>query len=117
MAINEQEREDLLRRDGSLIGIAALSLINGMHFSPYFDAFSIFLRPIAAGFFITSPLVFLYLSSLLLSSISLMLSGIPAALFERATGRTRSDNTSMTVWLVTALILAIPTFLYAAGML
>ncbi len=115
--IDEDERADLLRRDGCLIGIAALSLINGMHFSPYIDAFTIILKPIAVGFFITSPLVFFYIASLLLSAISLILSGVPVAIFERLTGRTKSDTTSLLLWLASSAVMAVPTLLYSAGLI
>jgi hypothetical protein len=113
--VNEQERAQLLERDGLLIGIAALSLLNGMHFSPYLDPFSILLRPIAAGFFITSPLVFFYIASLLLSATSLIISGVPAALYERYTGQTASDGTSLKIWFATSAVLAIPTALFMIG--
>jgi len=32
-----ERREALLKQDGYIIGIASLSLLNGMHFSPYFS--------------------------------------------------------------------------------
>jgi hypothetical protein len=113
--IDEQERTDILRRDGLLIGIAALSLVNGMNNSPFFDPFLILLKPIAVGFFISSPLVLFFIASFLLSAISLIVSGVPAAIFERLTGRTQSDAVSLGIWLVTSIIVALPTFLHTSG--
>jgi hypothetical protein len=111
MQQNDEERAEILRRDGAMIGIAVLSLLNGMNFSPFFDPFLILLKPIAAGFFISSPLLVLYFTSLLLSAITLILGGAVAAIFERITGRTETDFASMLVWLGATFVLALPSLL------
>jgi hypothetical protein len=108
-------REELLKRDGMLIGIAGLSLLNGMHFSPLFDPAFILFRIFAPGFFISSPLLLFYFTSLLLSAATLLISGIPAALFERFTGRKESDATSLGVWLVSSALLAALIFVSGRG--
>jgi hypothetical protein len=105
------EREFLVRQDGLLIGIAALALLSGMHFSPYFDPAFLLVRFFGPALFISTPLLLYYLTSLLLATTALILGGIPAALFERFTGRTRSDPTSLAVWLVGVGILAAPSML------
>jgi hypothetical protein len=109
------ERETALRQDGFLLGIATLGLVNGMHFSPLYDGAFVLLRPILATLFITSPVVQFYLSSLLLAVGSVLLAGIPAALFERLTGRKESDPTSLTIWLGGTALLALPAFLRLLG--
>jgi hypothetical protein len=109
-----QDREEAVRNDGMLIGIAALSLLNGMHFSPWFDRalpVAVSMAPFLSGV----PIVLFYVTSLLLSALTLVLAGVPAAIFERATGRTRSDATSLGVWLVACGILAIPAIMGMAG--
>ncbi|MEZ5926290.1 MAG: hypothetical protein R3D57_18115 [Hyphomicrobiaceae bacterium] len=111
----EAERADALKRDGLLIGTAALSLLNGMHFSPFFDYGYILLKPIATGLLITSPLLSFYLTSLLLAASTLALAGVPAALFERWSGRRSTDATSLMVWLVAAAVLSFPSLLGAVG--
>jgi hypothetical protein len=105
------QREALLKRDGMLIGIAGLSLLNGMHFSPLFDPAFVLFRIFAPGFFLNSPLLMFYFTSLLLSAATLLITGIPAALFERFTGRRESDTTSLAVWLITGAALAAVTLL------
>jgi hypothetical protein len=105
------QREALLKRDGMLIGIAAASLINGMHFSPFFDPAFLLLRAFAPGFLSSSPLLMFYFTSLLLSATALVLTGVPAALFERFTGRKDSDTISLAIWLVTGAALAAITLL------
>lgn len=55
-----------------------------------------------------TPIVILYGTSLIVSVSTLILSGVPAALFERLTGRRESDMASMLVWLGTAFLLTLP---------
>ncbi|MCA1952707.1 MAG: hypothetical protein LDL25_02525 [Hyphomicrobiales bacterium] len=105
------ERETLLRRDGFLVGIAGFSLLNGMHFSPYFDAAYILLRPFTPTLIVSSPILTFYFTSLFLSVTSLIIAGIPAALFERMTGRRESDAVSLGIWLAGVLLLALPVLL------
>jgi hypothetical protein len=109
------QRETLMRRDGMLIGIAGLSLLNGMHFSPLFDPGFILLRAFAPGFFVSSPLLLFYFTSLLLSATTLIIAGVPAALFERLSGRTETDVASLGVWLVATAALAAPSLLGLGG--
>jgi hypothetical protein len=107
------DRESLLRQDGLLIGIAGLALLSGMHFSPYFDPAFLLVRFFGPSFFITSPLLLYYFTSLLLATTALMLGGIPAAIFERMTGRTESDAVSLCVWLGCVGVIALPALVYA----
>ena len=55
-----------------------------------------------------TPIAILYGTSLIVSISTLVLSGVPAALFERFTGREETDMTSMLVWLATAILLTLP---------
>lgn len=55
-----------------------------------------------------TPETILYGTSLLVSLGTLVLSGVPAAIYERITGRTESDTSSMWVWFGAALLLTLP---------
>lgn len=55
-----------------------------------------------------TPIAILYGTSLIVSVATLVVSGVPAALFERLTGREETDMTSMLVWLGTAILLTLP---------
>ena len=55
-----------------------------------------------------TPIAILYGTSLIVSVATLVVSGVPAALFERLTGRQETDMTSMLVWLGTAILLTLP---------
>jgi hypothetical protein len=110
-----EQREDLVRRDGLLVGIAGLSLLCGMHFSPYFDPAFLLVKFFGPAFFVGSPLILFYFTSLLVSTTALVLAGVPAAIFERVTGRERSDAVSLGIWLGGLLLLAIPVLARAGG--
>jgi hypothetical protein len=106
------ERETMMQRDGILVGIAGFSLINGMHVSPLFDPVYILLRPFTPTLIVSSPLLTFYFTSLFISIMSVALAGVPAALFERLTGRKESDTNSMLIWLAFVLLFAIPALLF-----
>lgn len=110
---DEHERTEAMRRDVFLVAAAGLSLLNGMHFSPYFDPVAILLKPFVAGTFLASPLVFLYLASLFISLMTLLIAGIPAALYERFSGAKESTSISLGIWLVATLLLSLPSLLGA----
>jgi hypothetical protein len=106
---DHHERAAILQRDGFLIGIAGLSLLNGMHFSPLFDLAAVYLGSFLTGLFISSPLLLFYFTSLLLSAATLLLAGVPAALFECFTGRKETDTASLAIWLAATALLALPS--------
>lgn len=107
--MHEEQRLHLLQQDGFLVAIAAMSLVSGMHFSPYFDpAFVLVSVILAPGFFVTSKILLFYFTSLFISVAALVLAGVPAALFERFTGRERSDAVSLGIWLAGCFLLALP---------
>lgn len=116
MVMTELEnREDLLKRDILLLATAGVSVLNGMHFSPYFDPVFILLKPFIAGTLLSTPLVLFYLTSIFTSLMTLLIAGIPAALYERYRGLEDSNASSLGIWLACTLLLAIPSFLAMAG--
>ena len=106
-----ERREALLKQDGYILGIASLSLLNGMHFSPYFSFVAIPFGPILREYGITSPVITFYLASLIVAVGSVMVAGIPAAIFERLTGRQQSDSTSMSLWLGAIFLITLPSLM------
>ena len=107
-------REKILKQDFLLVGIVGLAVLNGMPFSPWLAIAYILTRPFfEVTFWISSPLLVFYFTSLALSTLTIMLAGIPAAIFERATGRTETDATSLYIWLGGTIVLTIPALLRA----
>lgn len=94
-------------RNFFLFGVVGISILNGL-FSPFLAV----ALPIAA---VLMPEVFpksvgwvLFFSSLLVASGTLLISGVPAALYERLVERGRGGDTAMIIWLAGAALLAFP---------
>ena len=115
MSDDLDQRQNLMQRDVLLMVIAGLSLVNGMHFSPYFDPAFLLLRPFAAGFFVTSPLVLLYLTSLFVSILTVAIGGVPAAVIERLRGHETSTPGTLKIWAAGVAVLAAPTLIGLGG--
>jgi hypothetical protein len=108
-------RERLLKNDMLLFGILGMSILNGMHFSPWFDPAFILTRPFfQITFWISSPVLIFYFTSLMLSTLTVMLGAVPAAIFERVTGRKETDEVSLYIWLGAVILLSIPALMAAA---
>jgi hypothetical protein len=105
-----KERQDTMQRDVLLVAAAGLSLPNGMHFSPLFDPVFFLLRPFVLPL-LASPLVLFYLTSLLISVMTLAIAGVPAALYERMRGESQSSPVSIGIWLVATLVVGLPGIL------
>jgi hypothetical protein len=101
-----------------IVLIVGLAILNGI-FSPALIAifalnglwYPFFLPPML-------PLIFA-LSSLILSTMTLMIAGVPAALYERVAGGGKSSFTSGMIWFGGVLVLtlpAIPNIIKALGL-
>jgi hypothetical protein len=97
-----------------LFGIMALAIVNGM-FSLFLVVTTtrIVIPTFAPAFLLTSPTIVVFLGYLLGATITVILSGVPAALFERATGRGETDTASWAIWLATAALLTVPALMRA----
>lgn len=91
-----------------LPAILALAILNGI-FSPFlvFTARLILLH-LAPALLLLGPLTIAFFASLLASTAVLVLAGVPAALFERMTGRARTDAVSASIWLATLGVISFP---------
>jgi hypothetical protein len=101
-----------------IVPIIALAIVNGL-FSPLL-ALIFALQGLWYPFFLPNalPVVFA-LSSLILSTLYLMVSGVPAALYERLAGGGQASFASRMIWLVVMAILTLPSLpfvLKALGM-
>jgi hypothetical protein len=97
-------------RNAYYIGIAFFAMVNGLpFFSPlYLPAFGYSLQVMSAPLFGSMPLIALF-ASLMVSTGTLILAGIPAAIYEQHIGaKDDSTETSLWIWLVGTAILAIP---------
>ncbi len=100
---------------GYLIGILGFGLISGM-FSPILlKQMTAVVLILAPGLLISSPAVVVFLAYLLGATFTIMLAGIPAALYERITGARESTPMSLWIWLAGTAILALPAVITFFG--
>jgi hypothetical protein len=97
-----------MNRNYYYIGIAFFGMINGIFNPFYLLAFAYSYQLMAAPLFGSVPLI-AFFASLMLSTATLILAGIPAALYERYIGaKDDSTDTSLWIWLMGTALLAIP---------
>ena len=98
-------------------GIMLLAILNGI-FSPFavFTA-RIVILALAPGLLIAGATLVAFFASLLAATATIVIAGVPAALFERATGRSGTDTASYAIWLVTAAVISFPALLQAASLM
>ncbi|MEW5727497.1 MAG: hypothetical protein AB1918_06700 [Pseudomonadota bacterium] len=91
------------------VGVLAMSMLAG------FTSPALLWVLALAGFwlpdFMATPAFALYGTSLIVSVSVMLISGVPAALYERLTGRADTDATAMLVWLAGAGLLTLPGML------
>lgn len=92
-----------------LLLISLAAMLNGLYFSPFFDSVLFVIARPASAFFIKGQMATFYLTGLMLWLSTLVLSGIPAALWERVRGLPAGNISSLVIWLVAALALASPS--------
>jgi len=91
-----------------LAATIGVSMVNGSEFSPLFDAASFFIYSFSKGLPIAGA-AFNYLTSVALFLLTLLLAGVPAALYERWRGLKNSTPRSLMIWLLAAVLLTLPT--------
>lgn len=87
-----------------LLGVAT---VNGI-FSPATPIAYVLAGLWYPGFVPFSPAVALFMASLAVSTLTLIVAGVPAALFERITGRTEASIAAAWIWLAGVMLLSLP---------
>ncbi len=90
-----------------LIAILGFGILNGI-FSPYRLMAQFIVIVLAPGFFLDSPSIVLLLSSLLTATATIMIGGVPAAIYERLRGETESSVGSLWIWIVATALISLP---------
>jgi hypothetical protein len=93
------------------IGIAGFGIINGL-FNQALVPFSyLFVKVLAPSLLFDSDSLALMTASLMASTATIIVGGIPAALYERYVGATDdSTDTSLWIWLAVTGLLTLPAF-------
>lgn len=89
------------------IAILGVTLLNGF-VSPVLPLVFLMAPVWMPEFMPMTSIPVLYGTSLIVSVSTLILSGVPAGIFERLTGREETDTISMLVWLGAAILLTLP---------
>ena len=97
-----------------LLLIMGLAILNGL-FSPfllpiYFNAPAWF-----PDFLPRTQALLLYATSLVCSTITVMLAGVPAAIYERVTAAKESTDVSLGIWFAGTLLLTLPSLFTLLG--
>lgn len=103
-----------MNREPLLVAIVGVAIINGL-FSPILLPQFVPISMLLLSMWQPSPGLLFFTASLGASTFTLVLSGVPAALYERFTGRQESTTASLLIWLAGAVVLTLPAFLYLAG--
>jgi hypothetical protein len=111
----QSSRQWLLR--GVLFAVTtALAVINGLPLTPFFDSISYILYLFTRGSsFITGDVLF-YGTTAFIAVMTLLLAGVPAAVYERICGLQASTPVSLGIWLVATALLALPVLRSATGL-
>jgi hypothetical protein len=102
-----------MNEQGLFIGAVAVALYNGL-FSPFAIIIATLAPAWMPGFVPISAATAIYGASLIVSTTTLLLAGVPAALYERWR-KTDSTATSCLIWLIGAMLLTLPAALEALG--
>ncbi len=94
-----------------LVLIAIVAMGNGLYFSPYFDKLLILMPRLASAFFIRGQEAIFYLTGFALWLLTLVIAGIPAALWDRVRGAPQPDVVSLLIWLVVSAVLTYDSWL------
>ena len=98
-----------------IVALMAVGMLNGI-FSPFFVITSqVMITAIMPLLILAGPRVTAFLASLIAATATIMLAGVPAALFERITGRSETDSASYAIWLTAAVVISLPALLRAAA--
>jgi hypothetical protein len=100
----------------ALGGSVLLALFNGSLYSPIYDSVDQILYLLSRSSVHAGPLPLQpYRTSIFIAVMTLLLGGIPAAIYERIRGLNQSTALSTGLWFLTTLVLTLPTLREAAG--
>jgi hypothetical protein len=92
-----------------LAAVVAVAVFNGTKLSPFYDPVAYMMHLNLRGYpYMTARLLY-DTATFPIAVLTLMLAGVPAALYERIRGLHTSSVVSLVIWLITAVLLTWPT--------
>ena len=99
-----------------VFAIMAVAILNGI-FSPFFVVTSqVMITAIIPFLLLAGASLIAFFGSLVAATATIIIAGVPAALFERLTGREETDSAVYSIWLVTAIVISFPAILRAVSL-
>ena len=106
----------LLRRDALLAATIGLAVVSGLPVTPRFNSISHILYLFTRGSSSIAGDVLFYATSVAMAVMTLLIAGIPAAIYERIRGLQESTPVSLGIWLAATALLALPALRAATGL-
>lgn len=97
-----------MNRNFYFIGIAFFGMINGIFNQLWLIFALLYVQPFMGPLLFGSLPLTLMFASLMVSTATVILGGIPAAIYERATGAEKSTDMSLWIWLAGTALLTLP---------
>ena len=97
-----------MSRNFYYIGIAFFGMINGTFNQLWLNFALVYVQTFAAPLLFGSVSLTLMFASLMVSTATVILGGIPAAIYERVTGASDSNDASLWIWLAGTALLTLP---------
>jgi hypothetical protein len=97
-----------MNRNFYFIGIAFFGTINGVFNQLWLIFALLYVQPLAGPLLFGNLSLTLMFASLMVSTATVILGGIPASFYERVTGASESSDVSLWIWLAGTAILALP---------
>lgn len=97
-----------MNRNFYFIGIAFFGMINGIFNQVALIFALLYVQPLAGPLLFGNVSLTLMFASLMVSTATIILGGIPAAIYERVTGASESTDVSLWIWLAGTAIAALP---------
>ena len=97
-----------MSRNFYYVGIAFFGMINGLFNQLWLIFALVYVQTFAAPLLFGSVSLTLMFASLMVSTATVILGGIPAAIYERVTGTSDSNDASLWIWLAGTALLTLP---------
>jgi hypothetical protein len=97
-----------MNRNFYFVGIAFFGMINGLFNQVALIFALLYVQPLAGPLLFGSLSLTLMFASLMVSTATVILGGIPAAIYEKVTGASESSDVSLWIWLAGTAVAALP---------
>ena len=98
-----------------LLAACVVALFNGSLWSPVYDSVAYILYLAMRGYPMMTAARAANATQFVIGIMTLLIAGIPAAVYERLRGLQTSSVFSMLIWLIVTVLLSLPTILNAMG--